>query len=403
MTANAFQPTRRLLLGSAASSLLIRRAIAAEEPIRFGMVIPLTGFSGVYGAPESKLAHAVVDEVNAAGGVKGHQITLSIEDDQSNTDATVRGARKVIDVDKVVALLSVYSSAGAMAVAPLCWESKTFLTTSAGADSITQLPTNGYLIRTQPNTTLQGRKFGEYAASTGAKRVYFVTPQTPFAQSEFDSITGAVKKAGGDAAMLIYDDKKPSYRSEVDEVLRYKADAVIFGGYSPDTTVMLKEFYRASYKGAKVAFGYSVNEKMIGSVPADVVEDVVTISPSPDAGSTAYARMAKLTGTEHPDTYLAQLYDQLNLVILALAASGSGTMDGQAIRDNIRKVIKSDTNSGSPVDNAIDGMKLLAAGKGVSYQGASGPCEFTPIGDIVDCKFRYDQVKGGKLTLLRIT
>jgi branched-chain amino acid transport system substrate-binding protein len=38
----------------------------------------------------------------------------------------------------------------------------------------------------------------------------------------------------------------------------------------------------------------------------------------------------------------------------------------------------------------------LAAGKEINYEGASGPCDFTDIGDIIDCKFRYQQVVGGK-------
>src|SRR3954447_9428069 len=216
MTETLHHPTRRILLGAAASMPWLGQAMAQDGPVRLGMLVPLTGFSGVYGQPEAKMGRAIVDEVNAAGGIKGRQIALTIEDDQSNTDATVRGARKLIDVDKVAAIMGTYASAGAMAIAPLCSGSKTFLTTTAGADSVTQLPNDGYLIRTQPNTTLQGRKFGAYAVSTGAKRIYFISPQTPFAQSQFDSISGQVKAAGGETAILIYDDKKPSYRSEVD-------------------------------------------------------------------------------------------------------------------------------------------------------------------------------------------
>ena len=41
------------------------------------------------------------------------------------------------------------------AVAPLCWENRVFLTTVSGADSITQLPHQGYIFRTQPNSRLQ--------------------------------------------------------------------------------------------------------------------------------------------------------------------------------------------------------------------------------------------------------
>ena len=57
---------------------------------------------------------------------------------------------------------------------------------------------------------------------------------------------------------------------------------------------------------------------------------------------------------------------------------------------------------GEKVYSAVDGLKLLAAGKEINYDGASGPCDFTDIGDISDCKFRYSIVKGGKLQFLKI-
>jgi branched-chain amino acid transport system substrate-binding protein len=163
---------------------------------------------------------------------------------------------------------------------------------------------------------------------------------------------------------------------------------------------MLKDVYRASYAGLKIAFGYSVNQKLIEGVPAEVVEGTVTLSPSPAEGSDAYARMAKLAGASNPDPYTAQIYDQINLVILALAAAGATEPSGTAIRDSLRKVSQSE--GGIEISNAPDGLKLLADGKAVRYDGASGPCRFTEIGDIVDCKFRYDEVKAGKLVLLKI-
>jgi branched-chain amino acid transport system substrate-binding protein len=55
------------------------------------------------------------------------------------------------------------------------------------------------------------------------------------------------------------------------------------------------------------------------------------------------------------------------------------------------------------VHSAIEGMKLLAAGKAVNYAGASGPCDFTPEGDIITCKFRFDLVEGGKPKLLSLS
>ncbi|SFI42301.1 branched-chain amino acid transport system substrate-binding protein [Bosea sp. OK403] len=397
-----FLTDRRTLLGGAAAlaglSALPRLALAQGAPIRIGTLTPLTGSGGPYGPLMVKAVKAVVDEVNAAGGVLGRKVELISEDDQTNPEAGVRAARKLIDVDKVSAILGTWASSVTTAVAPLCWESKTFLATVSGADSITLLPHQGYLVRTQPNTKLQGRKFGEFALAQGAKRVFVLSPQTPFAQSQFESMTAIVKAAGGETAMLIYDDKKPAYRSEIDEALRFKPDAIVLGGYTPDTSVILKDLFRAGFSGTKLAFGYSVNQKLLDSVPADVADKTFILSPSPAEGSKAYERLVKLIGVASPDPYTTQIYDHINLVLMAIAIAGDAS--GTAIKDNIRKV--SQAPGGAKIDNAIDGFKAIAAKQAVDYDGASGPCDFTEIGDISDSKFRYEQVQSGKIALVKI-
>ncbi|WP_108660178.1 ABC transporter substrate-binding protein [Acuticoccus kandeliae] len=385
-----------LLAGTAAFGGTV--AFAQDGPIKVGALVPLTGAGGPYGPVMAKTMQAVVDQVNEAGGIHGRQVELIVEDTQTNPEAAVRAARKLIEVDGVISISGTWASSVTTAVAPLAWQSGTFLTTVSGADSITLLPHEGYLIRTQPNTTLQGRKFGEFALENGAKKVAMVSPQTPFVDSQFQNITKAVEAAGGTTELLIYDDKKPSYRSEVDQILRGEPDVIVLGGYTPDTTVMLKDLYRAGYEGLKIGFGYSVNEKLIEGVPADVVEGVMTISPSPNAESSAYATVGKLSGMENPDPYTSQVYDQMSLILLALAATDKEA-SGSTLKDTVRTVSQGD---GEVVDNVIDGLALLKEGKAINYDGASGPVDFDEKGDIQDSRFRYDVIKDGKIVLLKI-
>ncbi len=397
-----FPTTRRTILGTgfAAGALAILPAPlrAQGAPIQLGALVPLTGAGGAYGPSMAKAAKAVVDQVNAAGGILGRKIELTVVDDQSNPDAGVRAARQLIEVTRVAAIMGTWASSVTTAVAPLCWESKTFITTTSGADSITQLPTDGYLIRTQPNTALQGTKFAGFATEMEAKKVFFMSPQTPFFTSENDAIAATVKAAGGESGSLVYDDQKPSYRSEVDTMLRFAPDALILGGYTPDTTVLLKDLFRAGFKGKKIAFAYSVNQKLVDNVPANVVEGCYTLAPSPAENSGAYAGLVKLLGVEHPDPYTVQVYDQVNLVILAMALSGNPT--GEGIKGAVRSV--SQAPGGQVVENALDGLKAIAAKQPIAYQGASGPCKFTDRGDIQDSKFRYEQVQSGAIKLLKI-
>ena len=388
---------RSALLGA---SLLSTTKLAAAQPtgpIRIGVLAPLTGAGGPYGPAEAAVAKSVADDVNARGGVLGRPVEIVVEDDATNPEAGVRAARKLIDVDKVVAICGTWASAVATAVAPLCWESRTMLLTVSGADSITLLPHEGYLVRTQPNTQLQGRKFGEYLLELGAKRVFVMMPQTPFTQSQFAMMKGTLVRGGGTAELLVYDDKKPSLRTEVDAALRTKPDAVLAGGYTPDTTVLLRDLARASYEGKVLGFGYAINGKLVDALPAEVVNGAYALSPSPSLGSPAYARVQAITKQDSPDPYSCQVYDHVNLAMLAMEQAKE--VSGTAIRNTIRTVSQ---GGGRTVTNYLDGLRAIGAGEKVDYDGASGPCDFTDVGDITDVKFRYEQVKDGKLALLKI-
>jgi len=85
--------------------------------------------------------------------------------------------------------------------------------------------------------------------------------------------------------------------------------------------------------------------------------------------------------------------------IVCLTIAKAKEASGTALRDNVRKISQ---GSGMKVYTAVDGLKALAEGKEINYEGASGPCDFTEIGDITDCKFRYNKVENGKFVPLKV-
>jgi len=400
MTTEASRISRRALLAGAAA-LTAAAAVPARAqapPIKLGTLTPLTGAGGSYGPSMRKSMSWVVEQVNGAGGVLGRRVELVSEDDQTNPDAGVRAARKLIDVDKVAAVMGTWASSVTTAVAPLCWESKTFLTTVSGSDTITQLPHQGYLVRTQPNTHLQVAKLSAFLLQIGVKRVFILSAQTPFAEPTHRLLAEALPKGGAQVAgQVIYDKDKTTFRSEIDQALRANPDMIYLNGYTPDLTVLMKDLFKAGYSGQRVAQGYAANPKLLASLPTEVTDGIYVISPSPSIDSAAYKRLATALGVEEVDPYSAQCHDHASLVCLAIAKAREAT--GTAIRDNIRKISQ---GPGAKVDNAVDGLKLLAQGKEINYEGASGPCDFTETGDIIDTKFRYEQAEKGKLKLLRI-
>ncbi|MFO1157805.1 MAG: ABC transporter substrate-binding protein [Reyranellaceae bacterium] len=390
---------RRAALAGSVATLASPAVVRAQtDPIKLATLTPLTGAGGSYGPSMAKVAAAVVEDVNKAGGVNGRRVVLVSEDDQTSPEAGVRAARKLIDVDKVAAIMGTWASSVTTAVAPLCWESKTFLCTVSGADSITLLPHQGYLVRTQPNSQLQVTRVGEFILSLGAKKVFTMIPQTPFTQSTFDILNRVLPKGGATHQSLIYDDKKTTYRTEVDQALRTSPDVILANGYTPDTVVLLKDLYRAGFKGKILGFAYSINQKLVDQVGQnEVVEGVYNFAPASAEGSGAYDKVKAAVGSANPDPYTCQVYDHANMVLMTMAIAKDTT--GTAIKDNIRKVTQ---GGGKSVDNAVDGIKAIAAGEKVDYTGASGPCDFDEKGDILDCKFRYEQIKAGKFTVVKI-
>ena len=385
--------------GALALAAIAPGAVRAQgAPLQLGVLTPRTGAGGFDGPRMAKAIQAVIEEVNAAGGLLGRKVVLVVEDDQTNPEAAVRAARKLIDVTKVPAIMGTWASAVTTAVAPLCWESKTFLTTVSGADSITKLPHQGYLIRTQPNNHLQAGKHAEFIASLGVKRCYMMSIQAPFAQPTQDRATEVLAKLGSQmVGTLIYDKDKTTYRSEVDQALRANPDLIYLNGYAPDVTILLRDLYRADYKGMRFAQSYAVTTKVLESLPPEVTEGVITVQPSADVSSPAYELVKKRLGVPEPDSYETQATDWASLVSLAIAKANAAT--GTAIRDNVRKISQ---GGGAKVYSAVEGLKLLAQGKEINYEGASGSCDFTDIGDIIDCKFRYNKVTGGKFVLLKV-
>ena len=403
MTPSPRSVSRRALFQGAGALAAVAAVPAAARAqgaaIRLGALNPLTGAGGSYGPPMRKAIEWVVSEINAAGGIMGRQVQLFAEDDQTNPEAAVRAARKLIDVDKVAAVMGTWASAVTTAVAPLCWESKTFLTTVSGSDTITQLPHNGYLIRTQPNTHLQIGKLGEFLLSLKVKRVFTLAAQTPFAVPSQKRLQEILPRGGAETVgSVIYDKDKTTFRSEVDQALRAKPDTIYLNGYTPDCTILMKELFKAGYTGAKVAQGYAVNAKLLGALPTEVTDGTYTATPSPAVESAGYKRLAKVLGTDDLDPYSCQCHDHISLVLLAVAHA-RGEASGTAIRDHVRKISQ---GNGVKVDNAVEGLKLLAQGKDVNYEGASGPCDFTELGDILDCKIRFDQAQGGKFKFVKL-
>ena len=125
-----------------------------EDTIRIGVVASLTGPGSFYGENIRAGAELAAHEINQAGGVKGQPLEIIFEDDATNPKQTVSAARKLIDVDEVLAIVGVQWDFLANAAAPVAQEKETVIISAAAPfDSIREENQNPYMFTTFPSAS----------------------------------------------------------------------------------------------------------------------------------------------------------------------------------------------------------------------------------------------------------
>ena len=99
------------------AALCIASAAEAAAPIKVGQIASLTGDHSGYGQAERDAVEMAVEEINAAGGVLGRKLELTVYDNRTRQEDMVTATRRLLDSDKVCAIIGPASSGMHIAVA----------------------------------------------------------------------------------------------------------------------------------------------------------------------------------------------------------------------------------------------------------------------------------------------
>jgi branched-chain amino acid transport system substrate-binding protein len=120
MNRNTLRTIAALVLSVAANGVALAQAKApAGEPIKIGTTGAMTGPYSEFGTGMRKAGELAVDFWNARGGVLGRPLQLVVLDDQLKADAAVINMKKLIEEEKVVAVLGPSGSGPMLATVPL--------------------------------------------------------------------------------------------------------------------------------------------------------------------------------------------------------------------------------------------------------------------------------------------
>ncbi|MCA1325502.1 ABC transporter substrate-binding protein [Herbaspirillum sp. alder98] len=212
-------------------------AATAAEPIRIGEINSHNGLPAVGQAYRNGLALAM-DELNAAGGVRGRPLALVARDDEGDADQAARHARELVRDEQVVVLTGTMLSNVALAVAREAARGKTvFVVGDALSDAITLDRGNRYTFRVRPSTYMQAAMLAEQAARLPGRRWAVVAPNYEYGQSAVSSFKLLLKQARPDVEFVA--DQWPALgKIKADDVVRAlrqaKPDAIFNATFGHD-------------------------------------------------------------------------------------------------------------------------------------------------------------------------
>ncbi|HLD63847.1 MAG TPA: ABC transporter substrate-binding protein, partial [Candidatus Peribacteraceae bacterium] len=162
-----------------ALSVAACKPTSSTEPIKIGFIGPLTGDAAALGVDILHGIQIAVDDANATGGIDGRQIQIVAEDGRCTGADAASAAQKLINVDKVVAILGGQCSGETLAIAPIA--------EAAGVPIISAISSNPdvteageFIFRVYPSDALKTVVMAKYFADNDWKRVAILTTNADF-------------------------------------------------------------------------------------------------------------------------------------------------------------------------------------------------------------------------------
>jgi branched-chain amino acid transport system substrate-binding protein len=387
------------------------RLAAAQDAVRIGTLIPLTGPLAEFGPNFRKAADLAAGHLNDAG------LTLQLihADDETSAIPAIAAARKLVDVDKVPAIVGAAASGVTIPVA----ESVTIpnkvvqISNASTSPLITVLPADqgqDFLFRTCPSDALQGVVLGKLATELKYKKAAAIYVNNPYGQGLIEQFKKSFEKRGGKVVAMVPHDEAPAptYVAELRRAVRDKPDVLAALSYPGHASIYLREAIEGNYikkflfcdgtKSLEVvkAIGEKNAEGMMGTAPGSVLTS---------GYNTFIAEYGKVYGEVPPLPYMTNMYDAVALVGLAIKAAqsdGVKEVTGLAIRDRLRRVANppGETVGPGPAD-LKKALQSLEEKKKINYEGAAGACDFDENGDVVT-PIEVWKFAAGKIVTVRL-
>jgi branched-chain amino acid transport system substrate-binding protein len=321
---------------------------ASSTTIKIGGIFSASGGASSLGKPEMDTLKMMVEKTNADGGINGHKLELVAYDDKSDQNEAVLDTKKLIEQDKVAAIIGGTTSGNSLAMIPLVEKSKIPFISVAASKNINK-PTKKYVFKTAQGDDVVIPAVIDYLKAHQLTKAAWLSVDNSFGSSGKEEFTGLSKQAGIDTVSsetfeATVNDAKPM----LTRVKNANPQAIIIWGTTQESAVVTKnvrelgisvpiiESHGIASKQFIELAGNAANGVIL---PAGrlLVEDQLPDSNKQKKNLHEYATAFKDKFQYAPSTFGGHAWDAFEILASAIKTAGG---DPGKIRDAIESGTK---------------------------------------------------------------
>ena len=347
----------------------------AKGPIIIGEVGSMTGNEATFGTSSDKGIQLAITEANAAGGVHGRQLKVSVLDDEGKPEQAATAATKLIASDHVTALLGEVASTRSKFMAPKAQQAKVPMISPSSTNA--EVTKKGdYIFRACFIDDFQGYVMAKFAHDNlKLKKVAILRDvRNNYSVGLADVFKGIFTKMGGTiTADESFSQGDVDFRAQLTKIKQTSPEGIFVPAYYGDVGLIAKQKVEAGVTVPLLGSDGWDSERLVEIGGAALEGSYFSNHYSVDDPSPAiqeYVTKFKKAYGSIPDSLSAQAYDAAGMLVDAMKRakdlSGPSIRDALAATKNYRGVtgdITLDANR-NPVKPAV----VLKIGQGGKYE-----------------------------------
>jgi branched-chain amino acid transport system substrate-binding protein len=326
----------QLMPGAALTLTGLRAVRAADEPLRVGSILSVTGPAAFLGEDMKAGLQLAVEEINAAGGINGRKIVWTFYDAESQTQKAISATRRLISQDKVEMILSGGNMSGiALAMAPLAEAAKVPFISSEGALAIvTPVAERRWVFKSTVDDGDVLDRIADYLDKKQIKKVALLADTSGFGQGAVTQMKLVAPKRGLD---VVYESFGPADTDMMPQLTRIRdsgVGAIVCWTVTPAGVVFLKQAQQLGLDSRTLIHSYGFVSADYMKLAGDAAKPLLLASlklpvgdqlPDSDplkAGILKLFRSYEAKFGRPPSLYAAESYDAALLAHQALLKMG---------------------------------------------------------------------------------